>query len=163
AVRQIVDVPILRKDFIIDPYQVYETRAAGADAVLLISSILPADLFSHLYTLVLALGMKALVEVHDTGDLERALQVNPGIIGVNNRNLHTFEVNLDPVAQLVPKMPASVTKVAESGIHTQADVEKLIALGVDAMLVGESIVTAPDPGSKAQDLCEWGARGVSGD
>lgn len=159
AVRQAVKGPVLRKDFIFDPYQVYEARAAGADAVLLITAILKDDALGNLYRLVNQLGMAALVEVHNAQELYRALKLSPRIVGINNRNLNTFKVSLNTTVNLVALLPQGVVSVAESGIHTAQDVVRLRHLGVDAMLVGESIVTAPDIGLKVLDLCALSAVG----
>jgi indole-3-glycerol phosphate synthase len=152
AVRRSVDLPVLRKDFIVDPYQVYEARAAGADAVLLIVAALRGDELRALYGLVRELGLAALVEVHDEAELDRALRIRPRLIGVNNRNLHTFHVDLETTARLRSMVPAGVVLVAESGIHTRADVERLAAIGADAILVGESLVRARDVGSQVAQL-----------
>ncbi|TFG73101.1 MAG: indole-3-glycerol phosphate synthase TrpC [Anaerolineales bacterium] len=152
AVRQAVGIPVLRKDFIFDPYQIYEARAAGADAVLLITAILTDDTLNALYHLIVQLGMAALVEVHNARELERALMVTPSIIGINNRNLKTFDVSLNTTAYLLTLLPHGVVTVAESGIHTAQDVVYLRQLGVNAMLVGEAIVTAPDMGLKVREL-----------
>lgn len=152
AVRQIVGLPVLRKDFVLDPYQVYEARAAGADAVLLIVAVLSDDELKKLHALTHELGMAALVEVHNAAELERALRIDPSIVGVNNRDLRTFEVDLETTARLRPLIPADVILVAESGVHTRADVARLTAIGVDAMLVGESLVRAEDIGHKIQEL-----------
>jgi indole-3-glycerol phosphate synthase len=152
AVRRAVRLPVLRKEFVIDPYQVYQGRAAGADAVLLIAAALnDADLRS-LYQLIDELDMSALVEVHDEAELERALAVGPRVLGINNRNLHTFEVSLDVTARLSERVPPGTLLVSESGIHTAADVARLAALGVHGMLVGESLVRAPDVGAKIREL-----------
>ncbi len=163
AVRRVVKVPMLRKDFIFDPYQVYEARAAGADAVLLITAILNDDALKALYHLVVQLGMEALVEVHNTREMERALMIKPDIIGINNRDLHTFEVNLHTTANLISMLPTGVVIVAESGIHTFHDVEYLHQLGAHAMLVGEALVTAPDVGSKVRELCGFSPMGETDD
>lgn len=152
AVRQKVRLPVLRKDFILDPYQVYESRLAGADAVLLIVAALSDGDLKALYQLVHELGMAALVEVHNEAELERALQIGPRIVGVNNRDLRTFEVDLETTARLRPLIPTDVVLVAESGIHTRADVARLAAIGADAMLVGEALVRAPDVGHKVREL-----------
>jgi indole-3-glycerol phosphate synthase len=152
AVRRSVDLPVLRKDFVTDAYQVYQARAAGADAVLLIVAALSDDELQILYDLVCELGMTALVEVHDEAELDRALRIEPRVIGVNNRDLHTFNVDLETTAHLRAQVPADVILVAESGIHTRADVERLAAIGVDAILVGESLVQAEDTRRKIQEL-----------
>lgn len=144
--------PLLRKDFLFDPYQVYEARARGADAVLLIAAILEPDLLADLIRLAADLGMDALVEVHEQGELERALRAGATFVGVNNRDLRTFDVDLATTERLRPSIPPSVTLVAESGISTRADVERLQALGVHAVLIGEALVTAPDPAAKIREL-----------
>jgi len=151
-VRQNVDLPVLRKDFVLDPYQVYEARAAGADAVLLIVAALGDGDMETLHRLVQQLGMTALVEVHDETELERALRVGPRVVGVNNRNLRTFEVDLETTARLRPLVPADVILVAESGVHTRADVARLADIGADAMLVGEALVRVADVGCKVRQL-----------
>ncbi len=152
AVREAVDIPVLRKDFIVDAYQVYEARAAGADAVLLIVAALDDATLHDLYTRIRQLGMAALIEVHNAAELERALSLRPRLIGVNNRDLRTFHVTLDTTAALRPRIPDEVVLVAESGIHTPEDVARLAVIGVDAMLVGEALVTAGDIGGKVKSL-----------
>lgn len=143
---------ILRKDFIVDPYQVYEARAAGADAVLLIVAVLSDAEIGELFGLTHELGMEALMEVHDAVELERALAFNPRLIGVNNRNLHDFSVDLSVCLALRPRVPRGICFVAESGIRNRADVDKLGHAGVDAVLVGESIISARDPGAQLRSL-----------
>ncbi|MCS7259976.1 MAG: indole-3-glycerol phosphate synthase TrpC [Anaerolineae bacterium] len=157
ASRPVSPLPLLRKDFLIHPYQVYEARAAGADAVLLIAALLDDAMLQEMLALAGALGMAALVEVHTAEELARVLPLRPPLIGVNNRNLHTFEVALDTCLQLRPFVPPEICYVAESGIHSAADVARLHAAGVDAMLIGEALVTAPDVGAKIQELC-YGVR-----
>ncbi len=152
AVRQAVDIPVLRKDFIVDAYQVYEARAVGADAVLLIVAALDDASLYNLYALIRQLGMAALIEVHNAVELERALSLRPRLIGVNNRDLRTFHVTLDTTAALRPRVPADVVLVAESGIHTPEDVVRLAAMNVDAMLVGEALVTARDVGETVRQF-----------
>lgn len=154
AVRQAVDIPVLRKDFVVDAYQVYEARAAGADAVLLIVAALDDATLRDLYALIRHLGMTALIEVHNTAELERALALHPRLIGVNNRDLRTFHVTLDTTAALRPRVPDGVVLVAESGIHTPEDVARLASLNVNAMLVGEALVTAGDVGEKVRQFTE---------
>ncbi|MCL0089810.1 indole-3-glycerol phosphate synthase TrpC [Dehalococcoidia bacterium] len=150
SVRAAVGLPILRKDFILDPYQVYEARAHGADAVLLIVGILsPVELRSLLET-THSLGMTALVEIHDREELEQVLAIDPEIIGINNRNLADFGVSLETTVQLRLLVPGLV--VSESGIHTRDDVVKLEDAGVDAILVGEALVSSPDPARKIREL-----------
>jgi indole-3-glycerol phosphate synthase len=152
AVRQAVGLPLLRKEFVLDPYQVYEARAAGADALLLIVAALDDAQLQALYTLICDLGMVALVEVHNAGELERALALAPRIIGNNNRDLHTFEVRLETTERLRPAIPDDVVVVAESGIRGAADVARLAACGADAMLVGESLVRARNTGAQVREL-----------
>jgi indole-3-glycerol phosphate synthase len=152
AVRQAVGVPLLRKDFVIDPYQVYESRAAGADAVLLIVAALEDAALLDLQAQIEALGMAALVEIHDEGELERALRLNPSLLGINNRDLRTFTVDLGTTARLAPRVPENVTLVAESGIFTGADAREMGRLGVHAVLVGEALVRAGDTAAKVNEL-----------
>jgi indole-3-glycerol phosphate synthase/phosphoribosylanthranilate isomerase len=152
AIRGQVNLPLLRKDFVFDPYQVYEARAAGADAVLLIAGMLSDAELHALHALAQELGMAALVEVHDEPELRRALAVSPRLIGVNNRDLHTFVVDLATTERLRRFVSPDVTLVAESGIHTPADVDRLARIGADAMLVGESLVVAEDTGAKVREL-----------
>jgi indole-3-glycerol phosphate synthase len=136
-------IPVLRKDFIYDEYQVYEARMAGADALLLIVAVLSDAELRELYDLTRKLGMHALVEVHDEAELERALAIDPAIIGVNNRNLKTFEVDIENTARLRARIPASKIVVGESGIRTPDDVARMAAMGCDAILVGESFCKLP--------------------
>lgn len=137
-------VPVLRKDFIFHPYQVYEARAAGADAVLLIARVLPGGDLAELLELVHDLGMNALVEVHSEEELAHALAANPRIIGVNNRNLQTFEVDFANTARLRAQIPEGIITVAESGLKTSDDVRQMAEIGVDAILVGEALVRSKD-------------------
>lgn len=143
-VRGAVKVPVLRKDFIIDPYQVYEARAAEADAVLLIVAALEDALLAELYALIYQLGMTALVEVHNEDEMERALKLGAKVIGVNNRDLKTFHVDLETTSHLVQMIPDDVILVAESGIGDAADVLHMGELGAHAVLVGESLVKSGD-------------------
>ena len=152
AVRAVVGVPVLRKDFVIDSHQVYEGRAAGADAVLLIVAALDDAQLADLHAQVMALGMAALVEIHDEDELERALRLNPPLIGINNRDLRTFSVDLATTARLAPRVPQNVTLVAESGIFTGADVRDMGRLGVHAVLVGEALVKAGNTAAKVTEL-----------
>ena len=146
-------LPLLRKDFILDPYQVYEARAAGADAILLIAAYLEAGLLRDLHSLAGDLGMAALVEVHTQAELEKAQGAcHPALLGINNRNLADFSVDLSTTIRLRDLILPGVCLVAESGIHTPADVDKLMAAGVDAVLVGEALVTAVDPSAKVRSL-----------
>lgn len=137
-------IPVLRKDFIISPYQILEARAHGADAVLLIVAALEDDQLADLHNVAREHGLEALVEVHDEAELERALAIDPAIIGINNRDLRTFEVDLGTTERLAPQIPDGIAIVGESGIHTRADVERLAAAGVDAVLVGESLMRQAD-------------------
>lgn len=141
-------LPLLRKDFILDPYQVYEARAAGADAVLLIVAYLGETgrraCFHELHALIRELGMTPLVEVHSREELEIALACDPLLVGINNRDLKTFQVRLETTLELRPLVPEGVCLVAESGIHSAEDAGRLAEAGVDAMLIGEALVTAPD-------------------
>jgi len=152
AIRQVVDLPVLRKDFIFDPYQVYEARGVGADALLLIAAMLNDEELRTLHDLTRALGMTALIEVHDETEIQRALAVDPGLIGINNRDLRIFEVDIETTARLRPFVPPRVTLVAESGIHTTADVNRMAQIGADAILVGESLVVAEDTGAQVREL-----------
>lgn len=145
-------VPLLRKDFVIHPYQVYEARAAGADAVLLIAAVLDTDALAHLMALAERLGMAALVEVHTAAELARVLPLGPRMVGINNRNLRDFSVRLETCLELRAAVPAHVCCVAESGIRTAADVDRLREVGVDAMLVGEALLTAPDVATRVREL-----------
>lgn len=138
-----IRLPVLRKDFIYHPYQVLQARVAGADAILLIMAVLGDADYRDLLTYTRELGMEALVEVHDEQELERALKQNPRIIGINNRDLRTFQVDLNTTARLRPLVPEDVLLVAESGIRHEDDVRALKAMGVDAILVGESLVRQP--------------------
>jgi indole-3-glycerol phosphate synthase len=152
AVRTKVGVPVLRKDFIIDPYQIYEGRAAGADAVLLITAVLADTQLAELYLLTTSLGMAALIEVHDEAELERALRIRPAMLGINNRDLKTFQVNTATTERLGRLIPADVLMVAESGILTAGDVFKMGQAGAAAVLVGEGLVTAPDIAAQVRAL-----------
>ncbi len=154
--REAAGLPALRKDFIVDGYQVYEARAAGADAVLLIVAALRLDQLRALHGLINELGMTALVEVHDEAEVETALQINPKLIGVNNRNLHDFSVDLSTTGRLRKCIPVEIALVAESGIHTADDVARVRDMGVDAILVGEALVTTKDVGAKVRELVGYG-------
>ncbi|MGH2786759.1 MAG: indole-3-glycerol phosphate synthase TrpC [Actinomycetota bacterium] len=144
-------LPVVRKDFIVDEIQILEARAAGADAVLAIVRIL-GDEFETILESAAATGMDALVEVHDETDLARAVDAGASLIGVNHRDLATFEVDPDRTAKLVPLMPGGATVVALSAVRGRADVERLIDAGAHAVLVGEALVTAPDPVAKIREL-----------
>jgi indole-3-glycerol phosphate synthase len=144
-------LPVLRKDFIIDPFQVFEARAWGSDAVLLIVRTL-GDEMAALYKTAKSLGLDVLVEVFDETDLERALQLEPELIGINHRDLTTFDVDPDRTAKLAPLVPGGSTIVALSGVEERAEVEALRSAGADAVLVGESLVRAADPEAKIAEL-----------
>jgi indole-3-glycerol phosphate synthase len=148
------ELPLLRKDFTIDEVQLYEARANGADAILLIAAALTDDkLFVDLHACALSLGLTALVEVHDEAETERALKLKDvKLIGINNRNLATFEVSLETTERLRPMISSDIAVVAESGIFTAADVERLSKINIDAILVGESIITSEDIPAKVREL-----------
>ena len=152
AVREAVGVPVLRKDFTIDPLQVLEARAAGADAVLLIVRILDDALLAELAEAAGELGMTALVEVHDGPELERALDAGARVIGINNRDLSTFSTDLETTFGLLDRVPAGTTVVSESGIRDAGDVDRLGSRGVDAILVGEALLRDDDPAGGAARL-----------
>ena len=150
--RAACGLPVIRKDFIIDPYQVYEARAIGADCVLLIAACLSDSRLSELSALARQLGMDALVEVHDADELDRALRVPGRLIGINNRNLRTFDLDLATTIGLLGAIPADRLLVTESGIHTRSDVARMRGHGVDAFLVGEAFMRAEDPGGRLAEL-----------
>jgi indole-3-glycerol phosphate synthase len=150
SVRETVDLPLLRKDFIIDPLQVYQARAAGADAVLLIVMALTDAQLVNLHGLTAEFGMAALVEVHSEAELERALNAGAALIGVNNRDLRTFQEDLETTARLASRLPPEVTLVAESAIRTPDDVRRMGELGAHAVLVGEALVRADDIGEQVR-------------
>jgi indole-3-glycerol phosphate synthase len=158
ATRKGRNVPVLRKDFIFHEYQIYEARAAGADAVLLIAAVLGAGDMKDLLAVVHDLGMNALLEVNRPDELEKVLPLNPRVVGVNNRNLQTFEVDFENTARLRDRIPEGIAVVAESGIRSGEDVRRLAQIGVDAILVGESLVRSRDPQSAAKALVEAGRR-----
>jgi len=147
AAREACSLPVLRKDFVIDPYQVFESRAMGADCILLIAGCLAENEMSRLETLAQDLGMAVLVEVHDAEELQAALALRTPLLGINNRNLRTFETRLETTLDLLPRIPSDRIVVAESGIRSRADVERLRAKGVNTFLVGEAFMRAPDPGA----------------
>jgi indole-3-glycerol phosphate synthase len=152
AIRQAVNVPLLRKDFLIDPYQLYEARAFGADAVLLIVAILADSLLQELLWLADELNLCPLVEVHDREELERAVRSGAHVLGINNRDLRTFHTTLLTTEDLLPAVPPEALVVAESGIETPADVERLERLGIGAFLIGEAFMRAADPGAKLAEF-----------
>ncbi|RZI75373.1 MAG: indole-3-glycerol phosphate synthase TrpC [Pseudomonas sp.] len=150
--RASCELPVLRKDFLVDAYQVYESRAMGADAVLLIAACLEDAQMEDFEAIALDLGMAVLVEVHDGGELDRALKLRTPLIGINNRNLNTFDVSIETTLGLRPRVPADRLLVTESGIGTQADVVRLREAGVQSFLVGETFMRAPDPGIALAEL-----------
>ena len=152
--RAACNLPVLRKDFIIDPYQVVEARAMGADCILLIAACLDDAQMAELEVCALELGLDVLVEVHDAPELERALRLKTPLVGVNNRNLRTFEVSLDTTLELRDRIPAGRLLVTESGILGREDVRRMRAAGVHAFLVGEAFMRAPEPGVALQGLFE---------
>lgn len=147
AIRRVVDLPLLRKDFILDSYQLHEARAFGADAVLLICAILDDGALRELAALARRLDLDALVEVHSREELDRAGRCGAALIGINNRDLRTFVTRLEVAETLAPLAPSGSAIVAESGLKTAADLERLEAAGVRAFLIGETLMSAPDPGA----------------
>lgn len=150
--REAAALPVLRKDFIFDPYQVYEARALGADALLLIAAILDEKKLADLRTLTVELDMTALVEVHTEEELKRAIDIGADVVGINSRNLKTMKVDTPSAMRLFGLVPEGVIKVAESGVRTFEDMQRLDSLGVDAALVGEAIVTAADVEDRIRSL-----------
>jgi indole-3-glycerol phosphate synthase len=152
AARAAVSVPVLRKDFTLDPFHVIEAAAHGADAILLIAALLEEREMRELRELAAQYRMAALVEVHNVSELESALGSGAQIVGVNNRNLHTFEVALETSLQLAEKIPANVVKVSESGIHSRVDLARLATAGFQAFLVGEYLMKSADPAAALREL-----------
>ncbi len=152
AARAACALPVLRKDFIVDEYQVHEARAMGADCILLIAACLDDALMVDLEQCARALGMAVLVEVHDGAELDRTLRLATPLVGVNNRNLRSFEVSLATTLDLLPRLPADRLLVTESGILARGDVERMRGAGVNAFLVGEAFMRAPDPGAALAQL-----------
>jgi indole-3-glycerol phosphate synthase len=150
--RNATDLPVIRKDFIIDPYQVYQARAIGADCILLIAASLSDKEMVGLTELARSLGMDVLIEVHDGEELERALKIPLPLIGINNRNLHTFEVSLQTTLDLLPRIPKNRIVVTESGILTADDVQLMRQHHVNSFLVGEAFMRATEPGQALQNL-----------
>ncbi|WIX03416.1 indole-3-glycerol phosphate synthase TrpC [Pseudomonas sp. AR5] len=150
--RSACSLPVIRKDFMIDPYQVVEARALGADCILLIAAVLDDGQLAELSAEARSLGMDALVEVHDASELERALKLETPLLGINNRNLHTFEVSLETTLDLLPRIPQDRIVVTESGILNRADVELMEINQVYAFLVGEAFMRAEQPGAELQRL-----------
>ena len=151
-VRAAVDVPLLRKDFTIDEYQLWEARAAGADAVLLIVSILEPSLLRDLAAAAKGLGLAALVEVHTAAELDVALAAGSRIVGINNRDLATFDTRIETTVALLPQIPPGPTVISESGFFTGSDVRRVIDAGAHGVLVGEGLVKAADVGAKVREL-----------
>lgn len=152
AARGACALPVLRKDFIFDPYQVHEARAMGADCILLIAACLSVEEMQRLEAHAEALGMAVLVEVHDAAELDAALNLRTPLLGINNRDLRTFETRLESTLSLLPKVPEDRIVVTESGILAPADVARLRAAGVNAFLVGEAFMRAADPGDRLRAL-----------
>ena len=150
--RASCQLPVLRKDFMVDAYQIYESRCMGADAILLIAACLDDAQMKDMEAIALGLDMAVLVEVHDQAELERALRLKTPLIGINNRNLKTFEVSLDTTLSLRGQVPADRILVTESGIHTRDDVLRMGAAGVNAFLVGEAFMRVPEPGEALEAL-----------
>jgi indole-3-glycerol phosphate synthase len=156
AIRERVSLPLLRKDFIFDYYQLVEARVHGADAVLLIAAVLDEDTLKSLLQGVKELGLFTLVEVHDEAELNRAVKSGAEVIGINNRNLKTFLTDIETTKRLVPLVPDGRIVVSESGINTRADIDSLMEVGVDAFLIGEALMREPNPGLKLKDLLSAG-------
>ncbi len=157
AVRAVVDIPILRKDFVVGPYQIHEARAHGADVVLLIVAALEQSVLTSLIDRVESLGMTALVEVHTAEEADRALEAGATVVGVNARNLKTLEVDRDTFSSIAPGLPSNVVRVAESGVRGTADLLAYAGAGADAVLVGEGLVTSGDPRAAVADLVTAGS------
>lgn len=152
AIRRAVDLPLLRKDFTVDPYQIYQARLAGADAILLIAAILTLAQLREFTQIAKTLNLASLVEVHTENELELALRADAEIIGVNNRNLETFETDIATTFRLIESIPTDKIVVSESGIYTREDVQALHEAGVNAILVGESLMRSPDIKHKIKEL-----------
>jgi indole-3-glycerol phosphate synthase len=150
--REVCPLPILRKDFMIDPYQIHESRALGADCILLIVAILEDEKMHELASLATELGMDVLVESHDADELTRALTVDTPLIGINNRNLRTFDTSLNTTLELQQMIPDDRLIITESGIHTQSDVQRMLDYNIYSFLVGEAFMKAPSPGQKMREL-----------
>jgi len=152
AIRQTVDIPVLRKDFMLDPYQIVEAKAMGADAILVILAMLDDALASELTVCAHEMGLSVLPEVHNAKELERALALNTELIGINNRNLHTFETSLSTTVSLLEQAGDNKTVITESGIFSRDDMQYMNAAGVYGFLVGESLMRQPDPGMALAEL-----------
>jgi len=152
AVRAAIGLPVLRKDFVVDPYQVYEARAMGADAVLLIAGTVPREVLAFLGQLAADQGMTPLYEVHTAEQVDEALAAAAGVIGINNRDLRTLAVDLDVTFRLRPRIPAGLVVISESGIESPADVARVCRAGIDAILVGTALMASPDPAAHLRSL-----------
>jgi indole-3-glycerol phosphate synthase len=161
--KKAVSIPILRKDFIVDPWQVWEARAAGADSFLLIVAVLADDLLGELLSLGRELGMEPLVEVHSREELERAKKAGAKIIGVNNRDLRDFKVSLQTSLDLIAEIPEDAIAVSESGLHSREDLQRLRWAGFDAFLIGERFMKHADPGAALREMLEPVDAGARGD
>ncbi|MGB2287624.1 MAG: indole-3-glycerol phosphate synthase TrpC [Porticoccaceae bacterium] len=150
--REACDLPVIRKDFIIDSYQIYEARAMGADCILLIVSALNEQQLYELHEVALTMGMDVLIEVHDAEELTTALKLDNPMVGINNRNLHSFDVSLDNTFQLLEQIPSGKIVITESGIHHSDDVAAMRANNVNAFLVGEAFMRSQEPGEKLREL-----------
>ncbi|PTR32382.1 indole-3-glycerol phosphate synthase [Rhodococcus sp. OK519] len=157
AVRKAVSIPVLRKDFIVGPYQIHEARAHGADVILLIVAALDQHVLASLLDRTESLGMTALVEVHTEEEADRALEAGASVIGINARNLKTLEVDMDTFGRIAPGLPTDLVKIAESGVRGTADLLAYAGAGADAVLVGEGLVTSGDPRAAVSDLVTAGA------
>ena len=151
-IRKLVKIPLLRKDFTLDEYHLYEARAAGADAVLLIVRVLTNSQLKDYQDLARELGLAALIEVHEAKEIERAKESGAVLFGINNRNLDTFKVDLDTSVQLAKEIPSNAVVVGESGISERAHIQKLKEVGIHAFLIGEALMKSPDPGKKLKEL-----------
>lgn len=151
-IREITPLPILRKDFIFDEYQIYEAVHAGADAVLLIAAMLDGEQFNDLLQLTHMLGLDALVEIHDREEMEKVMRYEVRLLGINNRNLRTFETTLETSIELAAELPKTITLVSESGIRTREDIDRLRAAGFHAFLIGEELMRADDVGAALKAL-----------
>lgn len=151
-VAAMVDIPVLRKDFIFDPYQIARARVLGADAILLIAAALEQSLFQELFDCAGTFGMHVLCEVHNATELDMVMTCNPSVVGINCRDLKTFKTDLDVTRRLLARIPDSVVAIAESGIHSPGDIRSLIDIGADGFLIGESLMREAEPGEKLADL-----------
>ena len=151
-IKETVSLPLLRKEFIIDPYQIYETRIIGGDAILFIAGLLKEETLRQFINLAESLGLSPLIEVHSREELDKALAAGAGIIGINNRNLKTFSTNLRTSMELVPSVPEDRIVISESGIHTREDIATLMGKGIYSFLIGEALMEAPDIGKKLRGL-----------